>query len=149
MKGKWPREVSAGGIVKRGGEVLLIKVTNLLGKEVWTFPKGHLEAGETAEEAAVREVKEETGWDCRITRSLGEVNYKFKRDGRLIDKTVVWFLMETVGETGIPDAQEVMECRWLKTAEAEALLTYPSDKTLAGRLKKAASPPRSRGRRRP
>ena len=60
------KEFSAGGLVRRGGKVLMVKVCNLKGEEVWTFPKGHVEKGETPMEAALREVEEETGWRCRL-----------------------------------------------------------------------------------
>src|SRR5262245_15163023 len=61
------QEVSAGGIVQRDGELLLVKVKNLKGQVVWTFPKGHIEKGETLEQTAEREVLEETGWRCQVS----------------------------------------------------------------------------------
>src|SRR5882672_11199642 len=63
-------EFSAGGVARDGDRVLMIRVQTLEGKEIWTFPKGHLEPGETAEQAAVREVEEETGYRCEITAPL-------------------------------------------------------------------------------
>ena len=59
------KEHSAGGVIFEDGTVLLILAKNLKGDQVWTFPKGHLEPGETPETAAIREVSK-TGWDCEI-----------------------------------------------------------------------------------
>jgi diadenosine hexaphosphate hydrolase (ATP-forming) len=75
--------VSAGGVVMGHAGVLLIKVKNLQGQVVWTFPKGHLEPGETAEEAALREVEEETGWRCKILGPLLDVEYRLCAAGKL------------------------------------------------------------------
>jgi ADP-ribose pyrophosphatase YjhB (NUDIX family) len=75
-------EHSAGGVILEDGRVLLIQMRNLEGKEVWTFPKGHLEAGETPRQAAIREVAEETGFDCEITGELYKAEYAFVRKGR-------------------------------------------------------------------
>ncbi len=132
------KEVSAGGIVRRRGEVLLVKVVNLKGERVWTFPKGHLEKGETALEAALREVEEETGWKCRSRGKLMTVGYKFQRQGRLVDKKVEWFLMEPVEETGTPDAVEILETAWVKDDAAAGMLKYPSDLELMEKLEAEA-----------
>lgn len=128
--------MSAGGIVRRGGELLLVKVENLQGHVVWTFPKGHLEGDETPEQAALREVEEETGWRCRVAGKLLDVKYKFKREGRLVDKTVHWFLMEPVEKTGLEDPDEILDSRWMPEAEAAALVVYDSDKKILSSLKK-------------
>lgn len=134
-EGGTAREVSAGGIVRRDGEILLVKVNNLKGEVVWTFPKGHLEPGETAEQAALREVEEETGWHCRIDRPFGDVRYFFHRSGRLVNKTVHWFLMDPVEKSGESDPKEILECGWFPSSEAEKFLIYKSDKELMARLK--------------
>jgi 8-oxo-dGTP pyrophosphatase MutT (NUDIX family) len=138
-KGKAARktveEVSAGGIVRRGDELLLVKVENLKGQVVWTFPKGHIEKGETLEQTAVREVQEETGWLCKITKRFLKVQYYFQREGVLVRKIVHWFLMEPVEVTGKSDPEEIMDTRWVPWSEAAELLVYESDKKIMGKLK--------------
>lgn len=121
------REFSAGGIVDQKGSLLLVQVCNLKGDKVWTFPKGHLEPGETPEDAALREVHEETGWRCRSLGPVLTVGYKFTRQGRLVDKKVQWFLMEPVEEDGKPDAAEVLAVQWAPAEKAKAILKYRSD----------------------
>ena len=133
-------EVSAGGLVLDGGRVLMVKVRNLQGRVIWTFPKGHLENAETPEEAAVREVREETGWQCRVEKPLGEAHYRFQRNEQTVSKTVHWFLMSPGGKTGTFDPEEVLECRWADRAEAESSVVYPSDRELMQRLKKTEGP---------
>ncbi|MGQ0644223.1 MAG: NUDIX hydrolase [Elusimicrobiota bacterium] len=130
------KEVSAGGVVRRGGELLLVKVKNLKGDIVWTFPKGHLEEGETPEQAALREVMEETGWRCETERPYLKVRYFFQREGRLVHKTVHWFLMRPLGLEGACDPDEILECRWTPQREAEALLSYDSDRKIMAGLKR-------------
>lgn len=129
------REVSAGGVVRRPGELLLVKVRNLQGLVVWTFPKGHLEAGETAEQAAVREVREETGWTCRIKAPLYEARYTFRREGKPVQKSVHWFTMDAVERVGACDPDEILECRWTPMEQAEELIVYESDKHIMELLK--------------
>ncbi|HAH32865.1 MAG TPA: NUDIX hydrolase [Elusimicrobia bacterium] len=122
------REHSAGGVIFEDGQVLLILMANLNGDKVWTFPKGHLEDGETAEAAAIREVAEETGFDCRITGELYKAEYSFVRNGIPVNKDVRWYLMKRLGGDGIPKTpDEVFDMKWCALAEAEAYLTYPSD----------------------
>jgi 8-oxo-dGTP diphosphatase len=137
VKGR-KKEFSAGGVLLKDGRLLLIKMRNLLGEEVWTFPKGHLEASETAAQAALREVKEETGLDGRVLRALGTARYSFLRDGSPVDKEVDWFLMEETGGDGkalTPD--EVLDKRWCAPDEALALLKYPSDLDIMEALRRA------------
>jgi 8-oxo-dGTP pyrophosphatase MutT (NUDIX family) len=127
-------EFSAGGIVRDGENVLMIRVQNLEGKQLWTFPKGHLEAGETAEQAAVREVEEETGHRCEIVSSLDKVADWFERDSILTKKTVSWFLMKPIEKTGSHDPEEILEARWMPLAEAAGLIRYKSDRKIMARL---------------
>jgi len=80
-------EFSAGGLVlDERRRVLLIRARDLRGQPVWTLPKGALAPGETSAEAALREVREETGYRCELERELAPVTYWFRRDGRQIKK---------------------------------------------------------------
>ena len=117
---------------------MLVKVTNLQGQVVWTFPKGHLEKGESPLEAALREVEEETGWRCRKTGPLALVRYRFNRNGRPVAKKVRWYKMEPLEKTGRPDAVEIMKTKWVAKRAAAKSLAYPSDLRLIARyLRKA------------
>ena len=75
-------EYSAGGLVTRDGKVLLIRMKKLSGEKVWTFPKGHLEPGETPRQAVRREVAEEAGLHCLVKETSAPVRYSFERRGR-------------------------------------------------------------------
>jgi len=131
------KEHSAGGVIFEDGSVLLILVKNLKGDQVWTFPKGHLEPGETPEAAAIREVSEETGWDCEITSPLYRAEYSFLRGEMMVDKEVHWFLVKRVGGDGLPRTpDEVLDMKWLPLAEAENELIYKSDLEIIDLLKK-------------
>jgi len=122
------REHSAGGVITEAGRVLLIRVRNLEGLEVWTFPKGHLEAGETPEAAALREVSEETGFDCEITGELYRAEYSFLRGGKRVDKDVRWYSMRRRGGDGVPKTpDEIVAMKWEPLGTAGKFLAYPSD----------------------
>src|SRR5262245_4417174 len=87
-------EFSAGGLViSDDGRVLLIRARDLRNRPVWTLPKGTLITGETSADAALREVREETGWQCELVRELEPVTYWFQRAGARVRKTVRWYLM--------------------------------------------------------
>lgn len=126
---------SAGGVVLEADQrVLIIRTRTLRGHSVWTFPKGRLEPGETAHEAALREVREETGYECRLRRPLVATTYWFRRGGFRIRKTVDWFLLEPVRRVARPDPSEVDEVRWVPMAEAFTKLSYRSDRGLLARV---------------
>jgi 8-oxo-dGTP diphosphatase len=114
----------------------MVKVENLEGDSIWTFPKGHIEKGEKSEEAALREVQEETGYRCEIVAPFERVQYWFKRDDLLTKKTVNWFLMKPIEKTGDFDPEEILETRWFPIAEAAALARYKSDKKILAKLMK-------------
>ncbi len=95
----------------------------------WSLPKGKLEPGESWQDAALREVREETGYDCTLGRLLGSTLY----DHRGKQKEVRWFAMEPTGEPGDRDG-EVDELRWLTRDEASELLSYDGERELLGRL---------------
>jgi 8-oxo-dGTP pyrophosphatase MutT (NUDIX family) len=123
-------EFSAGGLVLDDqGRVLLIRARDLRGQPVWTLPKGALASGETNTDAALREVREETGYRCEVVRELGPVTYWFRRDGQQIKKTVHWYLMRPLEKVGEHD-HEVDEVLWTDRNDALARLRYDSDRRL-------------------
>ena len=123
-------EFSAGGlVVDEQGRVLLIRARDLRNRPVWTLPKGTLIAGETSADAALREVREETGWRCELVRELEAVTYWFQREGSRIRKTVRWYLMRPVEKEGEHD-HEVDEVAWADRDEALNRLRYDSDRRL-------------------
>ena len=125
-------EFSAGGVVLDDrGQVLLIRARDLRNRPVWTLPKGTLDPGETTEQAALREVCEETGYRCEVVRELEAVTYWFQRSGRRIKKTVRWYLMHPLEKVGDHD-HEVDEVEWTDRAEALRRLRYDSDRHLLG-----------------
>ncbi len=131
------QEHSAGGIVLEDGRVLLIRMRNLRGEEVWTFPKGHIDPGETAEQAAAREVLEETGWVCEIGAPLYTAHYSFVRNGEPVQKDVRWFLARRTGGDGVPKTpDEIFGMKWVALEEAERTLVYPSDLEVLSLAKK-------------
>jgi len=130
-------DFSAGGVVwdPTRKKVLLVRVENLSGQRVWTFPKGHPEPGESDPEAALREVREETGWQCEIVKTITDVHYWYVHNGIRTSKTVRWFLMKPLEEVGAFDPGEILECRWGDLEEAEGLTSYRSDKDLLKQLR--------------
>jgi 8-oxo-dGTP pyrophosphatase MutT (NUDIX family) len=125
-------EFSAGGVViDDRGQFLLIRARDLRNRPVWTLPKGTLAAGETSEQAALREVCEETGYRCEVVRELEAVTYWFQRGGRRIKKTVRWYLMHPLEKVGDHD-HEVDEVAWADREEALRRLRYDSDRRLLG-----------------
>jgi 8-oxo-dGTP pyrophosphatase MutT (NUDIX family) len=102
----------------------------------WSFPKGKLDLGETIEEAALREVREETGLECRIIRKLATMRYAYRtrNKGRLRPKAVHYFLMERVsGDIQVP-GDEVDRAEWFDFDEASRKLSYEQDRKLLASL---------------
>lgn len=127
-------EFSAGGlVVDEHARVLLIRARDLRNQPVWTLPKGALVAGETSAEAALREVREETGYRCEVVRELEPVTYWFQHRGQRIKKTVRWYLMRPVEKEGDHD-HEVDEVAWAERAEALGRLRYDSDRRLVSAI---------------
>jgi len=131
-------ETSAGGLVVSlvGGvhHAAVIARRNRAGRLEWCLPKGHLEGDETPEEAAVREIAEETGIRGEVVRRLGVVDYWFTGDDRRVHKVVHHFLLDALGGTltveGDPDG-EAEDAEWVALTDLPHRLAYPNERRLA------------------
>jgi 8-oxo-dGTP pyrophosphatase MutT (NUDIX family) len=129
-------EVSAGGLVidTTGTKGLLIGRRDLKDQTrerlLWSLPKGHIEEGETPEQAAIREVAEETGIQSEIARELGVIDFWFMAGGNRIHKTVHHFLFKEIGGELAPQITEVDDVGWFPLSEIVELLAYPDEKKL-------------------
>ncbi len=141
------REFSAGGIVLRlvpiksglaQDKFLKNKVEVLLTKHSqnhhWSFPKGLIDAGQTTEEAAIREVKEEGGVDAEIIEKIGYSKYVYSFNGEKIFKVVTYFLMKYLSGDPADHDFEVEDIGWYEPKDALKQLSFSQDKVL---LKKA------------
>jgi ADP-ribose pyrophosphatase YjhB (NUDIX family) len=128
-------ETSAGGLVVDRTEdpprVALIGRLDRRGRLLWSLPKGHVEAGETHEDAAVREVEEETGIKGRVLAALGTIDYWFVAEDRRIHKTVHHYLLEAAGGELSDDDVEVDEVAWVPLSELHSRLAYAGERRLA------------------
>jgi 8-oxo-dGTP pyrophosphatase MutT (NUDIX family) len=130
-------EVSSGGFVISKSDPTLVALMarfNRGGKLEWCIPKGHLEQDETSEQAALREVFEETGLEAQIIQHLGEVNYQFIQDGSKISKTVhVYLMQQTGGELSFDKDphKEASELEWVQVSELLARLSHGNEKRIA------------------
>jgi 8-oxo-dGTP diphosphatase len=114
-------EAAGGVVLDPEGRVALVHRPRY---DDWTLPKGKLDPGESFEEAALREVEEETGLRCRLVRELPSVEYS---DNKGRSKVVRYWLMEVEHDPGFVLNDEVDELRWVPRDEAPALLTYSRD----------------------
>lgn len=130
-------EFSAGGLVIHIEDgvpyAAIIARRGRSGRVEWCLPKGHLEHGETAAQAALREVSEETGIRGRVLRHLATIDYWFTGRDRRVHKVVDHYLMEYVAGTlsvaGDPD-HEAQEARWIALALAHHRLAYPNERRI-------------------
>jgi 8-oxo-dGTP pyrophosphatase MutT (NUDIX family) len=130
-------ETSAGGFVLAAdgsARIAVIGRRNRGGRIDWCVPKGHLEGDETIEQAAIREVAEETGLEATIIESLGSIHYEFSTPSSIISKTVHHFLMKQTGGNltieNDPD-HEAVDIRWINVALLHEDLTHENERRLA------------------
>jgi 8-oxo-dGTP pyrophosphatase MutT (NUDIX family) len=133
-------EVSAGGVVYRrspdGIEVALAARRTRRGDLAWGLPKGLVEPDETPEEAALREVREESGLESQLEDSLGEIRYFYVWEGTRVRKLVRFFLMRaTGGDVSLHD-DEMEDVRWFPLANAVRRATYRGEREVLERAAK-------------
>ncbi|HLH77602.1 MAG TPA: NUDIX domain-containing protein, partial [Candidatus Binataceae bacterium] len=133
------REVSAGGLIWRrdeiGGEPMVVLVRPA-GRSTWVIPKGGLERNESREQAAVRECREETGYEVEVGPVLGRINYFYtRRDDHSgqpvrVFKRVDFFLMKHRGGDASAHDHEIDEVRWFRIDEALQRSSYRNEREL-------------------
>jgi 8-oxo-dGTP pyrophosphatase MutT (NUDIX family) len=122
---------AAGGVVwRRSGDDLEVALIHRPRYDDWSLPKGKLDPGESFEEAALREVEEETGFRCRLGRELGETHYRDRKDRPKVVR--YWAMEDCEGEFQPND--EVDEVRWVGVDEAKSMLSYDFDRELVDRV---------------
>jgi 8-oxo-dGTP pyrophosphatase MutT (NUDIX family) len=130
------REFSAGGVlVRRLKGTWHLAAIRPAGKQVWALPKGIIGRGESAADAAVREVTEETGVEGRLLEKLGDVRYVYMWRGERVFKVVSFFLLRyskgRLGDISPVHRREVEETRWIKLEEASTALAYKGEREMA------------------
>ena len=126
-------EFSAGGVVVRDGSCIVIVPTRRAadGSRVLALPKGHPDGDESAPDAALREVREETGVDASLVEKLGDIRYWYMRGGRRIAKVVSFYLFDYIAGELEDHDQEVERADWMPLAEAARRLTYKGEREMA------------------
>ncbi len=135
-------EFSAGGVVVDGDRVIVIVPVKRAadGSRVLGLPKGHPDGDETPEQAAQREVAEETGVTGELIEPLGDVRYRYERRGRSISKVVTFFLFRYRSGDLADHDHEIEEARWMPLQQAARELTYPGEREIVERaLSRSAS----------
>ena len=127
------REFSAGGLVVRRfrGRPFLCAIRVKDGT-VLALPKGHIDPGESAESAARREVREETGLDAEPVEKLGDIRYWYVRGGHRVLKVVSFFLFRYRAGSVRDHDREVDAAEWIPLEEAPRLLEYRGEREMAG-----------------
>jgi 8-oxo-dGTP pyrophosphatase MutT (NUDIX family) len=126
------REFSAGGVVVRNmrGRSYIAAI-RLKDGRVLALPKGHIDPGESAAEAAAREVREETGVDASLVEKIDDIRYWYVRGGKRVLKVVSFFLFRYRSGSVKNHDHEVLSAEWVPLAEAPRLLSYRGEKEVA------------------
>ncbi|MST61565.1 NUDIX hydrolase [Peptostreptococcus anaerobius] len=123
-------EVSAGGVVVLGNSILLLRKYN----GDWVLPKGKVELGETHKQAALREVREETGVKAKIGKYLGEIHYTYKEnwdDSKDVHKIVYWYLMCAKNMDTVPQKEEgFVEAKFIHVNRVADMARYTDEKEI-------------------
>jgi len=124
--------VAAGGVVlERRNETAYVVLIHRPKYDDWSWPKGKAEPGESISQTALREVREETGLDCRIVCELEPVRYSYRTGkGAINPKVVHYFLMEPIGGCLEAPGYEADAAEWFDADEAIRRLTYEHDREL-------------------
>lgn len=123
--------VSCGGVVIFRGKILVLYKNMHNRYEGWVLPKGTVEEGESHEETALREVKEESGVDAKILKYIGSSKYTFSVPDDLVNKEVHWYLMMADSYDSIPQKEEFfMDSGYYKFHEAYHLLKFQNEKII-------------------
>ena len=122
-------------MVVRDGQCVVIVPTRLAanGAKVLALPKGHPENGESGADAALREIREETGIEAALVDKLGDVRYWYQRGGRRIAKRVAFYLFDFRSGNLDDHDDEIVEARWMPMADAAEALTYPGERDMVRR----------------
>jgi 8-oxo-dGTP pyrophosphatase MutT (NUDIX family) len=122
-------------VVVRDGEVAVVvpRRSNRRQRRVLALPKGHIDPGETPEEAAAREVREETGVEAELVEKLGDVRYWYQRGGTRIFKAVSFYLFRYLRGSIEDHDHEIEEVRWMPLEEAARALTFPGEREMVAR----------------
>ena len=133
------REKSCGALVYRKKqdrlELLLIRHKN---GGHWSFPKGHVETGETEPQTALREIKEETGLDVGLCEGFRQSVEYFPKPH--VKKQVVYFLASPDGDDTVRrQEEEISEYKWCLLDEADTMVTFKNDKHLTNEARRYLS----------
>jgi 8-oxo-dGTP pyrophosphatase MutT (NUDIX family) len=119
--------------MRRAGDDLEVVLAGRDSDRTWVFPKGTPDKGETIEETALREVREESGLDVEIVRPIGVLDYWFAVPGERVHKFVHFFLMHARGGDVSRHDHEYDQVRWVPVSEARRLLTYDTYREMLDR----------------
>lgn len=131
-------ETSAGGLVidfdRDPISTVIIGRYDRRGRMVWSLPKGHIESGETREQTAEREIREETGIEGVVIGELGSIDFTFVAEGRRIHKTVHHFLLRRTGGKVSTADIEVADVAWVALSDVQDRLSYADERRLIARV---------------
>jgi 8-oxo-dGTP pyrophosphatase MutT (NUDIX family) len=130
-------ELSSGGVVyRKSGDCIEVLIAKDGGYHKWVLPKGQVDKGETLEQAALREVREEVGVTARLIAPLGEPEkYIYTSRGMRVFKSVHYFLMEYVSGSEADHDHEMEDVRWVEIDQAIEMMGYQGAKTMLTRAK--------------